>query len=205
MSLEDDYRQRFNEVLKPLAERLNSYLLDLVQTEKRIDRVSTRAKSLERFLAKAQRRKEDGSPKYDDPLRQIQDQLGSRITIFYLSDVDHISKLVEKYFRPVEFRTVVPESHWEFGYFGKHFVLLIPTDVIDDGIDVDRVPEFFELQVKTLFQHAWSEANHDLGYKPEIGPLGSEKVRKLAFASAQAWGADREFDDLWRDLNTRSK
>ena len=61
------------------------------------------------------------------------------------------------------------------------------------------MPEFFELQVKTLFQHAWAEANHDLGYKPEGKELDQESKRLLAYASAQAWGADRVFDELFQE------
>ncbi|WP_244619298.1 hypothetical protein [Rhizobium sp. 18055] len=69
----------------------------------------------------------------------------------------------------------------------------------------DLVPNFFEIQVKTLFQHAWSEANHDLGYKPESDRLTSDQNRLLAFASAQAWGADRAFDELFIDLHSTRK
>jgi putative GTP pyrophosphokinase len=60
------------------------------------------------------------------------------------------------------------------------------------------VPKVLELQIKTLFQHAWSEANHDLGYKPDLQPLDPDDERKLAFTAAQAWGADQIFDELYR-------
>jgi len=53
--------------------------------------------------------------------------------------------------------------------------------------------------VKTLFQHAWSEAGHDLAYKPAT-PLSSLQKRQLAFTAAQAWGADQIFDALSREL-----
>lgn len=62
----------------------------------------------------------------------------------------------------------------------------------------DCLPEFFELQIKTLFQHAWSEAEHDLAYKPELGELDEVELRKLAFTAAQAWGADEIFEDLFQ-------
>lgn len=60
------------------------------------------------------------------------------------------------------------------------------------------IPRVFELQVKTLFEHAWSEAEHDLGYKPGEQPLTPDQTHRLAYTSAQAWGADRMFDELFR-------
>ena len=81
-------------------------------------------------------------------------------------------------------------------------MLLIPSDVVDPKIDKKLVPEFFELQVKTLFQHAWSEANHDLGYKFGAVPLDSDAQRRLAITSAQTWGADRIFDELFLERSS---
>jgi putative GTP pyrophosphokinase len=75
----------------------------------------------------------------------------------------------------------------------------VPSDAVDPSIDKSLVPRFFELQVKTLFQHAWSEANHDLGYNSGLTPLTSDEKRRLAFTSAQAWGADRVFDELFKE------
>ena len=196
--LEEEYRQRFEVVLKPLASAIERHICEHLQSEPRIDRITARAKSVDRFLVKA-RTLVNGEPKYSDPLPQIQDQIGVRIITFYCSDVDSVIESVKRYYRPIESRVIVPDSEWEFGYFGHHFVLLIPSDVIDSSVDKTLIPEFFELQVKTLFQHAWSEANHDLGYKPQSAPLNSDAKRRLAFTSAQAWGADRIFDELFRE------
>src|SRR5258707_7398138 len=185
--VEEPYRERYDTVLKPLAATLCDHVSDYFKGEPRIDRISARAKDVKSFLSKAQNQV-DGKPKYAEPLSQIQDQLGVRIITFFRSDVERLDEVVKKYFRAIEYKDRVPDSQWEFGYFGRHYVLLLPSDVIEDRMDADMVPGFFELQVKTLFQHAWSEAEHDLGYKPGVKPLTPDETRRLAFTSAQPWG-----------------
>ena len=190
------YKDRRRQMLLPLAERLETHLKSVFESYPRIDRISVRAKSVERFVAKAEKQSE-GKPKYDDPLNQIQDQLGARIVTFYKCDVDRLTDEVKKYFRYIESRQIVPDSEREFGYEGRHFILFLPRDVFDDTIrEEDSIP-FFELQIKTLFQHAWSEAEHDLGYKPST-ELSSEQKRRMAFTAAQAWGADQMFEELYK-------
>jgi ppGpp synthetase/RelA/SpoT-type nucleotidyltranferase len=196
-SLEDQYRKRHDLALVPIAAALQEHIVDCFKGQPRIDRISARAKGISSFLEKA-KKVEGGKKKYREPLSQIQDQIGCRIVTFFASDVERIDAVVRKYFRAIEFKDLVPESESEFGYFGRHFVLLIPYDVVDPTIDRTMVPTFFELQIKTLFQHAWAEAEHDLGYKVGQHPLSSEQKRRLAFTAAQAWGADQIFDELFR-------
>lgn len=199
MTIETEYKERWEIYLKSIASKLQSRLIDELKDVPRVDRVSARAKDPSRFLKKAEK-EENGNPKYSNPLAQIQDQIGARVIVFYLSDVALVEKEIEDYYRPIEKQDLVPESDSEFGYVGKHYVLLLPEDVIDDDVDRKKVPKFFELQIKTLFQHAWSEANHDLGYKPGQ-ELTSHQKRKLAFTAAQAWGADQIFHELQNDLS----
>jgi ppGpp synthetase/RelA/SpoT-type nucleotidyltranferase len=73
--------------------------------------------------------------------------------------------------------------------------------MFDDEVKEDESIQFFELQIKTLFQHAWSEAEHDLGYKPTT-ILTSAQKKRLAFTAAQAWGADQIFDELFREIGS---
>ena len=196
--LKEAFAARRERVLVPLAFRIEEHLKGLFGHLPRIDRISARAKSVDRFLGKAAKL-EDGKPKYDDPLNQIQDQVGARIVTFYANDVERIRLEVEKYFRYIESQKIVPESESEFGYEGRHFILFVPEDLIDDALERDESVEFFELQIKTLFQHAWSEAEHDLGYKPSP-KLTRDQKRRLAFTAAQAWGADQIFDELYKQL-----
>jgi putative GTP pyrophosphokinase len=197
--LENEYRRRFETILVPLAKALERHLKDTLKGQVRIDRISARAKSVDRFVAKATAT-EDGRLKYSEPLQQIQDQVGARVVTFYLSDVDRIAAIIDRYYRRVESRVVVPDSETEFDYFGRHYILLIPTEITPSGAEESQVPDFFELQISTLFQHAWAEANHDLAYKPPSATLPNDAKRRIAYTSAQAWGADRMFDELFREL-----
>ncbi len=91
---------------------------------------------------------------------------------------------------------IVPDSIKEFGYEGQHYIFFLPEAIIPNSDFKDNLPPFFELQIKTLFQHAWSEAEHDIGYKPTV-KMTSDDKRKIAFTAAQAWGADRIFNELF--------
>lgn len=193
-TLEQEYSRRYRDVLTPIVEKLEDDLKSNLQGIERIDRIYARAKDVSSFLLKADK-VENGQPKYADPLNEIQDQIGARIIVFFLRDVEIVSQEVLRFYRPIEEREVIPETESEFGYFGRHYILRIPNEVRGDS----PAPKFFELQVKTLFQHSWAQANHDLGYKAR-SELEKIHKRKLAFTAAQAWGADQIFDELYGEL-----
>lgn len=195
-----EYKARYETVLQPLARKLADQLLSNVAGIPRIDRVAVRAKSPLRFLSKARKLNAAGKLKYEHPFDQIQDLIGARVIVFYLDDVEAVSVAIDKYYRRVELRDLIPESPSEFGYVGKHYILAFPEDLFEDDADRSRTPDFFELQIKTLFQHAWSEAEHDLGYKPEE-PLTPLQRRQIAFTAAQAWGADQIFQTLHSEVS----
>jgi len=198
-SLRLNYEARHRTLLTPIAQQLARVISDHLSEIQRVDRVTARAKSPDRFIAKARRLTPDGQPRYSAPLVEIQDQIGARVIVFYTDDVDPTGAHLLNYFRPIEVQTLVPDSEWAFGYFGKHYILALPSDAVPPGIDPNEAPRFFELQIKTLFQHAWAEANHDLGYKPPED-LTDDQKRRLAYTAAQAWGADRIFHELAKEL-----
>lgn len=203
MKLEDNYYSKYQglytKYLKDIAINLAAHIENSLDSVKRIDRVSARAKSPDKFFEKSNKLI-DGKLKYDDPFSQIQDQIGARVIVFYLDDVESVSQEISKYYRAIENQYRLPESEDQFGYFGQHFILSLPEDVFDETPEDVALPSFFELQIKTLFQHAWSEANHDLAYKPtdKLTPL---QKRKIAFSAAQAWGADQLFNDMHQMLS----
>jgi len=197
MSVVEDFKSK-HPLLETVARELEKYLKDTLRDAVRVDRVSARAKTVASFEKKSLKVEKDGSPRYKEPLVEIQDQIGARVIVFFRSDVERVAAEVSHYFNAIEEKKLTPEGgFWAFGYFGRHFILPVPPEVLPADASAKKlVPEFFELQIKTLFQHAWSEGNHDLGYKP-IDELSAEDQRCLAYAAAQAWGADREFEEFF--------
>ncbi|HWL10224.1 MAG TPA: hypothetical protein VNQ76_17595 [Planctomicrobium sp.] len=194
------YTQRFNLVLTRLDRRLREFLDSTFESLDCVCKLSTRPKRIDSFVKKSEAINEDGNFKYTDPLSEIQDQLGALIVTRFLSDLSVVEKVVTNTFRGIEQQRKEPESEYEFGYFGRHFVLFLPSDITSE-FEEDDIPQFFELQIKTLFQYAWSETNHAIGYKRR-NELTFEQRRLTAYVAAQAWGADQAVDDLRRAVET---
>ena len=190
--IKKQYEERY-EILSDLSQRLELLLTENI-TCPRIDDIACRAKSVQSFVTKAFSKRKDGSVKYTKPLQEIQDQIGARIVTFYKSDVEVLKAEVYELFRGIEQEHHIPKREDQFGYEGLHFILHFPHELVPKEYK-EYAPQFFELQIKTLFQHAWSEAEHDLGYKGR--GLNSDAKRKLAFTAAQAWGADEIFNELF--------
>lgn len=201
-TLQDTYTDRFKNFLEPVANEIELFLDDLLGQHSAVCSIKARPKGIVSFLEKAER-KQDATPRYTDPLNQIQDQVGALVTTRFLADIDAIESVILENFRPIEKRLIQPDSEYEFGYVGRHFILFLPTDVWSP-IDPNPPVRFFELQIKTLFQYAWSETNHKIGYKPS-SKLSSEERKLTAFIAAQAWGADRAVNELYEKLFHNSK
>ena len=197
-SLKVSYTRRYRDILVPLATSLESYLRGVVTDIPRIDLIKARAKRPESFMEKAFRFSEE-SAKYSSPLDEIQDQIGVRMVVFYRNDVSIMEDLINKFFRVYKTEFKSPECSSEFDYEALHKLLLLPSDILEPTWKKGDYPIFFELQIATLFQHAWAEANHDLAYKPKTDMTHDQK-RLIAYTNALAWGADVTFETLTNQL-----
>lgn len=200
MDIHQIYAQRHEAILIPTAVKLANYLKKVIQwpNDINIDQISVRAKAIDSFIKKATKTK-GGSPKYTDPIHQIQDQVGARIVVFFKQDSEAACEIVKQFFPTIEEIHYVPDEPTAFDYEGEHFVCLTPDDIYESDEEAEQKPEFFEMQVKTLFQHAWSQANHDLIYKAPV-PITNDHRRRVAYTAAQAWGADQMFKELRDEL-----
>jgi ppGpp synthetase/RelA/SpoT-type nucleotidyltranferase len=190
------------EDLKGLCDRLTLRVQDALLELPHIDRVTFRPKSVSSFITKASKRNDDGSPKYVDPLREIEDQVAGRVLVFFRSDLDVASDRLSSELGQIERVHKEPEGDAEFGYESEHFVCVIPNHLKPESwLDDPDAPATFELQLRTLFMHAWAEPQHDLGYK--VGTqltVTKDQRKKLAWVAASAWGADQVLNDLARDM-----
>lgn len=188
--IEDLYQERIH-LLKELAGKLERELTDALRDIPHIDRISFRTKGKKSFAKKAQ--DPSNNPGYSDPLVEVEDQVAGRILVHFLSDLAVVRDTIEGSLNTIEKIERRPQRDAEFGYESDHLVCTIPLHLKPDGWEQRAdLPETFELQIRTLFMHAYAEPQHDMAYK---GPddLPREVRRELAWVAASAWGADRAF------------
>ena len=142
----------------------------------------------------------EGQPwKYACPLEEIEDQVAGRVLVFYRSDVHAVVTALTAKLRKAEKQQKQPARANQFDYETTHLVFMITPDLRPAGWDALEEPlQTFELQVRTLAQHAWAEPQHDF-YKVGTG-LGAENLRKLYWAAASAWGIDSIWEEIRREL-----
>ena len=93
-------------------------------------------------------------------LADITDILGLRVITFYLDDVDKVASAIERLFE-VDWEDSVDKRKLldldSFGYLSLHYICRTPG-----------LPYRFEVQMRTILQHAWSTLDHDTGYKSGV-------------------------------------
>ncbi|MBN9152247.1 MAG: RelA/SpoT domain-containing protein [Micrococcales bacterium] len=175
-------------LLQQLAATLEEKTREALEGVSHIDRIGFRVKDTESFMTKA------GDPKYTSPLTQIEDQVAGRVITFFRDDIQIVRDQITSYFRGVEHEVKEPENATEFGYESDHYIFVIAEHWKPEGwAEESEMPVTVELQIRTLFMHAWAEPQHDIGYKANVDRITQ---RELAWIAASAWGADHKLNEL---------
>ncbi len=125
-------------------------------------------------------------------LGDVTDLVAARIITYFEDSIDVIAALIEKHFvvdydHSIDKRKSLDASR--FGYRSLHYVCRLSAD--------DVWP--FEIQIRTILQHAWAETEHDLGYKTEASiPL--EIRRRFSRVASLLEVADEELVSIRRFL-----
>lgn len=125
-----------------------------------------------------------------DALSDVKDLIGIRIITFFEETIDRIAAIVEKefeidYARSVDKRKSA-DANW-FGYRSLHYVCRLK--------EPHHLPYWFEVQIRTILQHAWAEIEHDLGYKSEAS-IPVELRRRFSRVASLLELADAEFSSI---------
>lgn len=147
--------------------------------------ISHRVKSAESLLKKMLIK--------DKAYYEINDKVGARVIVHFLSDLSLSDELIQEYFKD---RIIKRENKFEttddktFGYLSIHY------DIVNCKIfEKHEKPIICELQLRTVCQNAWSELAHILSYKPEI-KLPYDIKREVNALSALMEIADNQFQKI---------
>jgi ppGpp synthetase/RelA/SpoT-type nucleotidyltranferase len=211
MQLGDEIRAAYEQrrpLLVDVAKRLEARMLEALEDVPHVDRVSFRAKKTDSFCRKCigedgqpLRESPDSDPHYKSPLEEVEDQVAGRILVLYRDNLEVVEAIVRQWFpAAVEVTRKRPTATSSFGYESNHYIFVIDEHMKPDGWDAaGPMPATFELQIRTLFMHAYAEPQHEIGYKAGTEP-DEEIDRQFAWIAASAWGADRTMNDLYRQI-----
>jgi ppGpp synthetase/RelA/SpoT-type nucleotidyltranferase len=182
----DEYRSllpRFEEVRKTVHRTIKQTLDDAGLLVAAIEsRVKTES-SLEGKL-------ELKGSKYQS-LKDLTDILGLRVITFYIDDVDKVASALERLFVIDWDNSIDKRKAHEivsFGYLSLHYICSLPD-----------FPYRFEVQMRTLLQHAWANMNHDTGYKSGV-EIPIRYRRSMSRLAGMLELVDEEFSKMRSEL-----
>ena len=158
-----------------LLEYIDATIKSLLEIKKiQIHEIKGRVKdrdSLERKI-------ETKGYKYSN-LLEITDICGIRIITYFSDDVDKIASLLEEEFELDKANSIdkrKTQDPTKFGYVSLHYILKLGGDRAKLAENLNYKELKFEVQIRTILQHAWAEIEHDFGYKTDQDV--PEKIRR---------------------------
>lgn len=179
----DEHRPR----LEPLTTALQAKLEQVIRDAKLpFHSVTARVKDRASLAHKLSRPDKSYARLWD-----VTDLIGLRVETYFEDHVEAVSRLIEANFK-VDFGHSSARER-PAGYRSVHYVC-----AAEGGPHADFR---FEVQLRTVLQHAWAEVEHDLGYKADDA-VPELIRRRFARVASLLEIADQEFVSIRRDLVT---
>jgi putative GTP pyrophosphokinase len=177
-----DYEKLCAEVAYILNRELN-------KAEIEFSTITYRAKSLNSFLEKIQRKS------YADPLKEITDFAGVRVVCLYHDDLERLERVIGEYFELVEkIDKLTDRKADQFGYGAIHFVVRLGENASGARYD-DLKSLVCEIQTRTVLQDAWAIIDQHLVYKNESN-IPTVLRSRLNLLAGNFRRADEEFSSI---------
>lgn len=163
-----NFDRDYEAVAKPL-QGFKVSVESLIQTLLEIEGIRVHSVT-SRIKSKASVRQKLQHPDKERTLSNLTDLLGVRIITYFQDEVNAVAELVESEF------IVDPENSGDkrklldpdrFGYLSRHYVLQLSSgrSTLPENRAYKDIK--FEVQIRSILQHAWAEIEHDTGYKSE--------------------------------------
>ncbi|MEU4417328.1 GTP pyrophosphokinase [Nocardia salmonicida] len=149
----------------------------------------------------ANRKVAKGQAKYAG-LTDLTDLLGIRIITYFATEVDQVADALWPHLaideeNSIDKRKSLPPDR--FGYLSLHYVAQLGSDR-QNLVEYARFKgKKFEIQIRSILQHAWAEIEHDLGYKAN-DTLPQEMRRRFSRLAGLLEIADDEFVSIRQSL-----
>ena len=196
----DDVWERNPEIIKRFFNIRRDYEqlcteVEYILRKKIIDRnietssISSRAKTLNSFLEKLQRKH------YDNPFEQLTDLAGVRVVCLYHSDMAKVAEIIRAEFVVVEdIDKLDALAVDQFGYGARHFIVRLGKS--SSGARYDDLKQLScEVQIRTVVQDAWAIIQHHMVYKRE-SQVPTQLQRKLNSLAGLFETVDDQFERI---------
>jgi len=163
---------------KKLGEVISSFIKSHITELEILPEVSYRTKDLLSIIKKI--RKKQREKEYN--FSSINDKLGLRIICLFQEDMNTVDSFIKNNFQVKKAEYKQEELNYnKLDYISNHYDLSIDSSHLYFSKHKQYSDLIFELQVRTLNQHAWSNAAHSLAYKQEadISPVLKRKIYRL--------------------------
>ena len=126
----------------------------------------------------------------------LQDLVGVRAILLFLTDLDKIDELIRSTFEVTSSEDTADRlGEAQFGYQSLHYTIKVPLIWLEIPTMADFGDIQAEVQVRTLAQHIWAAASHKLQYKNEAS-VPPPIRRAINRASALLETIDLEFERI---------